>query len=394
MKTYFFVLLLVLSLSHGAFASKVDSINIGRVAVDNQSLSTQTAAGREALRQVFVKMSGSKDTLSHPGIRRSVSNYEDYLVSSTFLQEGDQLWLQATFNEQLIERELRSAGQPIWANLRPDASMWIAIETDTAAIEWLHQNNAQGFDRQLAHAAFERGVNVVLPLGDLSDSMAVTAFDVWTQNISKLSMQTPRYETDFFINVSVQRISADTRLRLAEQQAFIEQQKALDDLFNAVAVDEQTSKVEALLMPSDSDQLQVDWVISGDNTIDIGKSYIEDASQIAQVVIDVFADKLAQQYATGGGLLAQNLASNNTIVVSNIRSLTDYHKAQTLIAAIPQVNTLNLRRIEGERAFFDVTLSGEIAEFVSLITLDPRMSRLAEQQSEQSLDAIQLVWEL
>jgi hypothetical protein len=392
-----------LLLSAGVTAAKIDTINVGRVAVNDQSLAAQTTAGRAALRQVFIKMSGHAESVEHPTLRRAISNYEQYLISSAYVQLDNQLWLEARFNQERIVNLLKATDQPVWANLRPSASMWLAIETPSNEVEWIHQNNAEGFSQTLAQAAFERGVSIILPLGDLDDAKAVSAFDVWTQNLNKLSAQALRYNTDFVISASLKPITDEARERYLQKRSFTEQQSALEQLLNTLEpsninvnepnMQERGAQNESMLGPKETDQVQLDWIISNGKNIQIGKVFLADKSYVAKTLVDLYANLLAAQYAVGGADGGQRVNADKRLILHNVNSLSDYHNAQTLISAIPQVSGLSLDKIEGSKAVFSLRLSGQSDEFISLLSLDPRISAFYDAIDGVQANTIQLMWE-
>lgn len=396
-------LVVVLLFSTALSAAKMDSINVGRVAVADQSLATQTTAGRAALRQVFIKMSGATDSVKHPSIRRAITNYEQYMISSTFVQREQQLWIEARFNQERIRDLLKSTGQPVWSNLRPTASMWIAVKDSENDIKWIHQNNAENFGNALSDAAFERGVSVILPLGDLNDAKAVSSFDVWSQNLNKISAQSVRYNTDFVISATLKPITDDGRLIYLQNAAFSEQQKALESLLNAerqanrnqedMKLEPQIKNVRAVVVPKETDQYQVDWIISNGRSIKIGKVFLEQQSLVAKTLIDIYANQLSAQYAVGGAGTDENVSAKSILILHNLKNLSDHHNAQSLIDAIPQVSGLSLELIEGNKATFSLSLTGQIDEFIALIVLDPRVSAFLDAPEAADANTIQLIWE-
>lgn len=392
-----------LLLSVGVTAAKIETINVGRVAVNDQSLATQTTAGRAALRQVFIKMSGSIESVEHPTIRRAISNYEQYLVSSAYLMLDGQLWLEARFNQERVVNLLQATNLPVWANLRPSASIWLAKETPDNEINWIHQNNADDFSQLLTQAAFERGVSVILPLGDLEDTKSVSAFDVWTQNLNKLSEQSLRYNTDFVISASLKPITDEARETYLQKRTFKEQQSALDKVLNTTGMSNKNANAsnvqelgmqsERILVPKETDQVQLDWIISNGRNIQVGKVFLEDQSKVATTLIDLYANQLSAQYAVGGADSEQRVQTSKLLILHNLNSLSDFHNAQRLISAIPQVSAFNLQRIDGSKAVFSLSLSGQSNEFISLLSLDPRISASYDAKDTAQENTIQLMWE-
>lgn len=384
------IVLMVLFSSQG-LAALIADINVGRVAIDDQSANTQTAAGRAALKQVLIKMSGSLQTVEQPAILRAIVNYEQYLIASSFVQQRSQLMFEARFNQEKLHALLKATGQPIWANLRPSATLWLAEQNLQGDVRWLNQNTAIDFNQALQQAAFERGVGIILPLGDLSDSMAISDFDVWTQNTVKLIPQSMRYDTVFTISGTINPITQEIRQRLAEQAAFLSQQQALDHLFNAPTDDSIATQSSGITVnaPSSTDQLQLDWIISSAQEVHIGKLFLTELSEAPSALVDQFADILAQQYAVSGERSAAD-AVTRRLSVRNIRSLSDFNQALALVNAMPQISRVELSDVQGDTASFVILLNGNSEEFISLVVLDKRVSQsLNPAPAGQD---IQLIW--
>jgi hypothetical protein len=148
-----------------------------------------------------------------------------------------------------------------------------------------------------------------------------------------------------------------------------------------------------MLVPKETDQVQLDWIISNGKNIQIGKVFLADKSYVAKTLVDLYANLLAAQYAVGGADGGQRVNADKRLILHNVNSLSDYHNAQTLISAIPQVSGLSLDKIEGSKAVFSLRLSGQSDEFISLLSLDPRISAFYDAIDGVQANTIQLMWE-
>jgi hypothetical protein len=357
-----------------SLAATVADIAVGRVAITEQSLSTQKQAGRDALRQVFIKLSGFESSVQAPEIQRAINNYEQYLVASSYLQQRQQLVFEARFNQDKLISLLKSSGLPIWANLRPSATLWLARQTRAMDIQWLNQNTAGAFNQALQQAAFERGINIVLPLGDLTEAMLISNFDVWTQNSSKLISQSKRYDTPFTISATIKPITDSMRQQYIEEANFLSQQQELEQLFNRSSnAPASVDKQSAMILPSDTDTYQLDWIVSSAQQIDIGKTFLQNEDQAMPALVNQYADMLAVKYALTGETSATSSTSH--VVLQNVMSLSDYNDALTLFKGMPQISNISLEGVSGNRAKFLISLNGTAEEFVELVVLDKRVNR-------------------
>ena len=355
-------------------AATVKDIAVGRVMIENQSQATQRQAGRAALEQVFVKLSGSVNVVNDPTIKRAIGNYEQYLVASSYLQRADTLMFEARFNQDKIVSLLKSTGMPIWANLRPNATLWFAKQSDDGDIIWFNQNASPEFNQRLQQLSFERGVNIVLPIGDLTDSMSISDFDVWTQNTTKLVAQTTRYNTAFTLSAAMKPITDRMRQQYQEEADFLNQQQELNRLFNTPdAVNNQSSnKSAAIQLPAESDFFQLDWIVSSEQELHIKKAFVASEEDAQALIVNQYADMLAAQYGTSG---ERAVSLNRSLVsVQNIKSLSDINALQSLLKEMPQVNEVELFGVSGNSANFYVVLNASMETLINLLTLDTRVS--------------------
>lgn len=374
-------------------AATLSDINVGRVPIDDQSSITQSKAGREALRQVFIKMSGHEQTVNEPEIRRAISNYEQYLIASSFVQQQAGLMFEARFNEDKLIALLKATGLPVWASLRPSATLWFAQLTSTGDIRWLTQNTAATFNQTLQQLAFERGVGIVLPMGDLNDAMAISAFDVWTQNTSKLIAQSTRYDTPATISATLRPITATMREQYLEEANFLSQQQALERLLNGAEggqVADMNKGTQLATAPTEEDEFQLDWIISSGQPVIIGKQFLTSADQAPLILVNEYADSLAQRYAVTAAVSASE-ARNIILSMQNIHSLSDYNQVLALVNTMPQVNDVRLSTVRGATADFAISLNGNSEDFTSLLVLDKRVNMVfGTADTEQN---IQLIWQ-
>ncbi|WP_371193014.1 DUF2066 domain-containing protein [Glaciecola sp. SC05] len=386
-----FILVLSCASAH-LCATAVADVNVGRVLIADQSTATQSTAGREALKQVFIKISGSEETVLEPTIRRAIVNYEQYLISSSFVQRQDILMFEARFNQEKIITLLKATGLPIWASLRPNATLWLAEQNQLSNIRWLNQNTAREFNQHLQQLAFERGVNIVLPLGDLNDAMVISDFDVWTQNTAKLMPQSNRYGTVFTISATLKPITENMRTQYQEEAMFLEQQRALERLFNPALVESSpaNNSPQALSAIDENARFQIDWIFSNAKEVHIGKGFLADDKGAAALLVKEYADMLARQYAFGGDSTVGD-ARLHKLTMQNVRSLTDYNQVIELIRTMPQVDNVELIGVNGSNAIFLITLSTNSAEFINLVVLDRRVRESVNTSLEEH--NIQLMWQ-
>lgn len=386
------LLLLLLSgvLSFNTAASVVADINVGRVLISDQSMATQSSAGRDALKQVFIKITGSDAVLSEPTIEKAIVNFEQFLIASSFVQRQNELVFEARFNQEKLMALLKASKLPIWTNLRPNASLWLGQDDPSSNVTWLNQNTAMAFNQKLQQLAFERGVSIILPLGDLNDAMQVSDFDVWTQNTAKLVAQSRRYDTAFVISATIKPLNDEMRQQYQQSAELLEQQLALERMFNVKSSASNITTGERKNLEAENAMFRLNWIFKSAQQLHIGESLLRTPADAAAVLVDEYANMLASQYTLSPN---QNGASSSTVYmnIKNIASLADFNQALALIESMPQVNDVQLLEVSPEYARFKLALNGRSADLANLLALDTRLSiSRASMPQEQN---IQLIWQ-
>jgi hypothetical protein len=394
-----------------SFAQNIEHVNVGRIEVDNQSLRSQQKAGKQALAQVFVKLSGNQNVLREPEISKAVDNYEQFLVASSFLQQSQTLVFEATFNRNKVESLLLASGLSVWASLRPSAVLWLANETLDKQKVMLSQSSAAILTQKVGLKSFARGVDIVVPLGDLEDSINLSVYDIWNQHISKLQNQSIRYATNYLISATVQAYTQEQAIAdLAESELFYNRNLA-DQLENNVQNNELNDAViDPVVESSDLDDIdlmgslnnvlienkplvqtellvdtevplgtthKLDYVVTHVNPnvpkkVDAGRIFGKSEEAVILKVVDVYANILAKEFA----LSAPNSRENEVIqvVFHGVDSLEDYVNLMSLITSIPSVDNVRLLRQSGTNAVLEIQQNMSAMQLKSILSLDERIS--------------------
>lgn len=149
------------------------------VLVSGNDSQTRDKAIKEALSEVFIKVSGSPRVLTVDEVKQAIESANQYVYEFHFAQarrfNSNQepvsvKTLQAQFQPQLVKKLLKQANQPIWPDRRTPVVLWLAL--DGAANNELVDRSPSGFVtdstyRYVRHhvllKAKERGVPLVVP---------------------------------------------------------------------------------------------------------------------------------------------------------------------------------------------------------------------------------------
>ncbi|MFC3121786.1 DUF2066 domain-containing protein [Agaribacter flavus] len=421
---YGLLLLLTIFIACIAKASAEQSVNIGRVTVQNQTVNAQKQAGKQALSQVFVKTSGDLSITENEVVKRAITNFEQYLVSSRFYQKNENLVFEAVFNHQKVINLLKASDLPVWASIRPSAIIWLA-EKENMRIDQIAQNNHPEINKHIDDVAYMRGLSIITPVGDLTDSMAVSAEDVWYQKILKLQSHSIRYNTDYLINAAISPyLDIDAELdaidRLLQQDQAPEELDATTELNaeigdgadsagsfsdkqDGLAVDGFLSETEdpveefvPELLPKITPEIvpegtthKLDFIIAKGDDMDIGRLYGKSSEELVTQLIHYFADKLALQFASRD--FNQNSMSEVNLVIDNVSSIVDYMAITRLLENLPVTGGVVLRKQNKGVATFSVDLNTTPLKLIEILKFDGRLKQVAENPLIE--DVLELRWE-
>jgi hypothetical protein len=406
-----FLLGLLFFIPPASYAQNIEHVNVGRIEVNDQSLRSQQKAGKQALAQVFVKLSGNQNVLREPEISKAVDNYEQFLVASSFLQQSQSLVFEATFNRNKVESLLLASGLSVWASLRPSGVIWLASETPDKQKVMLSQLSAEKLTQKVGLRSFARGVDVVVPLGDLEDSINLSVYDIWNQHISKLQGQSIRYATNYLISATVQAYTQEQAIAdLAEYELFykrniveqlesnIQNNKMNDAVTTPFVESSDLGEIDEMAglnnVPAENKPLvhsellvdaevpsgtthKLDYVLTHVNPnvakkIETGRIFGKSEEAVILKVIDVYANMLAKEFA----LSAPNSLENEVVqvVFHGVDSLEDYVNIMSLVMSIPSVENVRLLRQSSTNAVFEIQQNMSTTQLKSILSLDERIS--------------------
>jgi hypothetical protein len=324
-------------------AGNIEHVNIGRIIVTDQSISSQQKAGKLALKQVFIKLSGNIDVVNENEISKAIDNYEQFLIASSFIQQGQNLVFEASFNQAKMQSLLVASGRNVWASLRPSAVIWLAIENSENQKNIVYQGSSNDMAQNINSKAFARGVEVVIPVGDLNDAMNVSVYDVWNQFISKLQDQSLRYNTDYLISATVAQISESLVTEEIPRAA--------------------THRLDYVITSAD---------FRRPKNVETGRVFGRSEEAVVLELVDIYANVLAEKFT----LNTQSETGSQSIraAISGIDSLADYVDMLALIKSVPSVNNIKLIKQTNDIALVEIDQKTSIAQLKSILLLDKRFS--------------------
>ncbi|MDY6978001.1 MAG: DUF2066 domain-containing protein, partial [Pseudomonadota bacterium] len=198
-------LLAILNYSANTHAAQRVVVNEAQIQVEDQTQRTQQTALKKALKQVFIKMSGSTSVLDNPGVRAALTSPQSLLRSYRFAFENNKTYYIAEFDQAKVKEIMQRELLPLWGDRRPETIVWLAQEDENETRTILDESLDTELQRALKQTAKERGVPLSLPLMDLTDSVNISTYDVWGRFAEPLRKASMRYSVDNIIGARVYR---------------------------------------------------------------------------------------------------------------------------------------------------------------------------------------------
>lgn len=317
------------------WAAQLTRLYEAEVPVASQGSGERAEALPRALEQVLVRMTGDRGITQQPAAASLMKDPARYVQQYRYRQvagpeEGElsplRFWVR--FDGASLERALRNQGLPFWGQERPETMVWLAVERGEGRV-LVSEQGYEEFKRPLAAAARRRGLPLIFPLMDLEDRSQVSSSDVWGGFLDRLAAASARYRPQATLVGRVHRARSgawSARWTLRVQ-----------------GVDRSWSDARA-----DLDTLLGDG-------------------------LEVAADELAARFAVrdSAGARARFL-----ITVDGVRGLEDYAELNRYLQGLTPVERVQLVRLAGEQAEYQIELRGEEQAFGRAVAMGGRLEPL------------------
>jgi hypothetical protein len=329
------VLPLVLGLSFDLHAAVVRGLYSAEVPIQDQSEAARSRGFEQALREVFVKVSGDSRVRSDPeldAILRRAPRYVrefSYTTHAPLDSSGGtpSLWLRVSFDGTSVDRLLRESGLPVWGKERPSTLLWLAVQGGRERSIVGSDSNASLLE-SITKAAEVRGVPVLLPLMDLEDRSRVNFADFLGGFDENVLAASERYGADATLIASLsRRNSGSWHGRFTLRSVGLQESRELN-----------AGSADALIR-------------SG---------------------IDFMADQLASQYA-----YSSQEARETTVVlqVTGVDALTDYARVLAYLNGLSPVSSVEPRSLAPGSVGYTMTVRGGRADLQRVIALGSVLDR-------------------
>jgi hypothetical protein len=323
--------LLALLLAGVARAEMVTDLHTATVPVANQGSKALATASRQALAEVLVKVSGSRQVLANPQIKQALSGARGQVQQYSYARgrpPGNELMVDVEFDRAYVLDLVRQAGAPLWTANRPTVLAWVVVDAEEGRyfINW----DSKPEEAQLLADEFSRrGVPVQIPVFDLVDLGALNLENAWRLDAGAIRRASARY--------NAQDVLAGRLAKLG------------------------------------SGGSAGDWSYFFQGSRTNRSASVPDLQTFLRNGVEMVAGKMAARYAvspTAGG------DGELRMVVLGITSYADYAALVSFLQDLELVERADVQRVQGQRVELHLRSAVDAVQLATLIELNDRLSPL------------------
>jgi uncharacterized protein len=315
----------------GSRAEVVADLYSASVPVANQSSEALAPAAREALSEVLVKVSGSRELLQKPAIAAALDDARSQVQQYGY-ERGEPpaggLFLRFTFDGPYITNLVKRAGAPLWTANRPTVLAWVVVE-DAQGRHFINRDTSPQEAQLLVEEFSRRGVPVQLPVFDLADTTAASLDDAWRLDAKVLQAASIRYNVG---NVIAGRLAAKSDGKFLGDWSYFQ-------------LDEPTN-------------LSIE---------------VPDLKTFLREGAHVVATEMSGRYAvaaSGGSAAGVHMS------VSGVSSYADYAAIVKWLEGLELVDHANLEQVQGDRIELRLQAQANAQQLAATIELNDRFVRI------------------
>ena len=340
-KIYLIFTLLLILFPFRSLAKTFEDLYIAEVLVPNETSRELFAGSRAGLAQVLVRVSGSRaiqqSKVIVEALKKSDSYYYKYGYESSdelIFYEGDltrALKLRLAYEPSVIAELLRRADLPIWGSNRPEVMVWIAYmkNRERYILDEASESELLFF---LKEQASERGISLLFPILDLTDTSRISVPEVWGQFHEKIEIASRRYAPEIILT---------------------------GRLYN-----EPNQPAEGR------------WSHNGFGEWQSGEGMTSAAEDLLKEMIDRLADNLASLYATG------STQGRVNVTVKGVTDFKKYSEISKYFKNLSPVVSSSLKYMGPDLSHFDLRIEGKPDQLVEIVRLDGLLSLVKNSPGE------------
>jgi len=358
--------MLLFSLFSASLAAlEVHDLYQANVIVDSQNKQQREQAIEKALAAVFLKVGGKQSALTHNVLQTAQKDANGYVSQYRYQRNDDQLSLVVSFNEAKVNQLFKDADLSLWGSLRPQVLLWLIDEQGTSRT--IIASDADSVVPVTVNEfSIQRGLPIVMPLMDLTDSEQVILNDFWHYSHEQVQQASLRYFAD---TVVVMRVS-DSSLVHAEGQPTLD---TSSDIACGLLCQQQAVVDQPKVL---------DWKVYTQGAL-YTQQYqgVDKVSLITQGLSDI-TELIYQSYA-----LSTTAENDFVIEVQNITSLKSDTEVANFLINLSAVKAVTLINAQGDVRRFKLDLIGSKASFIASLKLNNKLTQLIKAEIEPQIES-------
>lgn len=294
---------------------------------------------KQGLIQVLEKLSGETGFENDEKVKQALTHITDYVEQYAY--QGNAL--NVRYSTDLLNRLMNQSGHTAaWGQRPPNVILWLAVEENQQR-RLVGAETDPSLHAQLEKWAANKGLPIVLPLMDLEDVSSVTVTDVWGQFPNTLQQASKRYDAAVILVAKLSHNPTSDKPWVATWQLFSANENPT-------------------------------WTVSGLTQEEV---LIQGIDSTSHYLMGRFGQKNQPRTASSDKPFL--------VAVDNVQSGMDYTNVEKHLMHLQPNNAINIRRIEGSLAIFEITpQSGNGREaFEKALQLEHRLLR--QQAGETAL---------
>jgi len=383
-KTLFVLLLVITSFSpiKAIKAVEVTDLYEASVAIKSRNNADRAMALKEALAAVMIKVGGNQSVLDNKLFKKSLHNYQVYLNQYRYQLKTlpvvdkiidsptrpEQLFLIASFNEDKINQLFQQASLALWGSLRPQVLLWL-VDEDGLTRTIMSNSTESTLPSIVNDFSIRRGLPIIMPLMDLTDTSQVTLSDVWGRFEQPVRNASSRYSAETIV---IMRVSNSSLHAIDSTQS---KRNNCGVLCSQAELNKQGYILDWSLLSwsPDGNQKRVSQAYQG----------IDQEGMLEQGLADI-TELIYQHYA----LSTEN--NNDLIIeVANVDSMATYVEVFDFLTDLSAVKSVTLLQAEGTSRYFNLQLLGSVNAFVASLGLNKQLKQFIDplaRYNESSID--------
>lgn len=342
MKKILFIVSLLLPFS--LFAAQVQDLYQVEVSVEDQSSGERLKGMSVAIKEVLVRVSGSKAVVDDPALSAATASPGRYVKGYRYerRQQGvDELdFLLVSFSAKALQSLLVEKQLPIWSAQRPEVLVWLAVDERTRP--YIAKDKPMNVVNQAINgAAIARGLPLSWPLDTDVDSGKVRAADVKAGFVQQVIDASKDYAAHAVLIGHVKSLSNNT---WQGQWQLVREGKA------------------------------VSW-----------DSPAADLESVMAVGVDTVADALADEFS----ILSGNGQGLLLVQVKNVIDLEGYATTRAYLQDLLITSNVAVVRVHSGVVEYQLRLRGQADEFIRAINLGGKMRVIPKVITSNNIDPTQ-----